>query len=195
MNLGQAISLAVISSAAISSQSALAQQIEEIVISSPIRDSQAAAIEAKRQAFNVKDIISSDAIGRFPDQNLADSLGRLPGIAIERDQGQARFINFRGSPFRWTSIAFDGIDVLGAENGRIPRFDSFPSVITSSVEANKAITPDMPGEAVAGFVNIQTFSPFDREGFSLSLEGGMGEQNLGNGDVEKLNGRLSYSND
>ncbi len=169
--------------------------IEEIIVSSPIRDSQAAAIEAKRNAFNVKDIISSDGIGRFPDQNLADSLGRLPGLAIERDQGQARFINFRGSPFRWTSIAFDGIDVLGAENGRIPRFDSFPSVITSSVEANKAITPDMPGEAVAGFIDIKTFSPFDKEGFGLSLEGGAGTQQLGDGDVEKLNGRLSWSND
>ena len=121
------------------------------VTASPIRDSQAAAISLKREADNVLDVISADTIGRFPDQNLADSLGRLPGIAIERDQGQARFINFRGAPFRWTAIAFDGIDVLGAENGRIPRFDSFPSVITSAVEAHKAITPDMDGAAVGGF--------------------------------------------
>ena len=196
MNLKLAIKLALAPALLTYGSCAFAQsQIEEIVVSSPIRASQAAALESKRQAFNVKDIISSDTIGRFPDQNLADSLGRLPGLAIERDQGQARFINFRGSPARWTSIAFDGIDVLGADNGRIPRFDSFPSVITSSVEANKAITPDMPGEAVAGFVNIHTFSPFDREGFGLSLEGGAGEQQLGDGDVSKLNGRLSWSND
>ena len=163
------------------------------VTASPIRDSQAAAISLKREADNVLDVISADTIGRFPDQNLADSLGRLPGIAIERDQGQARFINFRGAPFRWTAIAFDGIDVLGAENGRIPRFDSFPSVITSAVEAHKAITPDMPGEAVSGFVNIRTFNPFDREGLSVSVEAGAGEQELGGGDVGKYNARLSWS--
>lgn len=166
-----------------------------VITATPIRDSQAAAIEAKRQSDNVIDIVSADTIGRFPDQNLADSLGRVPGLAIERDQGQARYINFRGAPFRYTSIAFDGIDVPGAENGRIPRFDAFPSVITSRIEVNKAITADMPGEAVAGFVNIETFSPFDREGFSFSAEAGYGQQELGDQDIDKYNGRVSYSND
>ncbi len=61
-------------------------------------------------------------------------------------------------------------------NGRIPRFYRFPSVITSTVEANKAITPDMPGEAVSGFINIRTFNPFDTEGLGASLEVGYGEQ-------------------
>jgi len=172
------------------------ERIEEIIVSAtPIRDSQVAALERKKNASNIADIISADMVGRFPDQNLADSLGRVPGLAIERDQGQARFINFRGAPFRFTSIAFDGIDVPGAENGRIPRFDSFPSAITSSIEVNKAITPDMPGEAVAGFINIETFKPFDREGLAFSLEAGWGEQELGNVGIDKYNGRISYSND
>ena len=95
-----------------------ARQDTIVVTATPIRDSQAAAIAAKRIADNVVDVLAADTIGRFPDQNLADSLGRVPGLAIERDQGQARFINFRGAPFRYTKIAFDGIDVLGAEDGR-----------------------------------------------------------------------------
>ena len=100
-----------------------ARQQTVIVTGSPIRDSQQAAIDAKRNADNVVDIIAADTIGRFPDQNLADSLGRLPGIVIERDQAQPRFISFRGAPFRYTAIAFDGVQVPGAENGRTPRFD------------------------------------------------------------------------
>ncbi|MCB2107474.1 MAG: TonB-dependent receptor [Rhodobacteraceae bacterium] len=171
-------------------------QIEELVVRArPIRDSQAEALRQKQEADNVVDIIAADTIGRFPDQNLADSLGRIPGLAIERDQGQARFINFRGAPFRYTSIAFDGIDVPGAEGGRVPRFDSFPSVITSAIAVNKAVTPDMPGEAVAGFIDIQTFSPFQYEGLNVALEGGYGNQNLGDVAIEKYNGRMSYSND
>lgn len=171
-----------------------ADQMDVVVITgTPNRDSQEAAIEAKRDADNVVDIISADTIGRFPDQNLADSLGRLPGIAIERDQGQARYINFRGAPFRYTTIAFDGVDVPGAENGRVPRFDSIPSVVTRAVEANKAVTPNMPGESVAGYVNIRTFDPFEYDGFSASLEAGYGEQELGGGPVNKYNGRISYS--
>ena len=170
--------------------------LEEVLVSgSPIRDSQQAALDTKRNADNTVDVIAADTIGRFPDQNLADSLGRVPGLAIERDQGQARYINFRGAPFRYTSIAFDGIDVPGAENGRIPRFDSFPSVITSSIEANKAILPSMPGESVAGYININTFSPFSKEGFGISADVGTGEQDLGGGDVSKLGARLSWSDE
>lgn len=193
------LALAVAASAAGISVPTIAQQatapVEEVyVVATPIRDSQAAAITKKREALNAVEIVASDTIGRFPDQNLADSLGRLPGLAIERDQGQARYINMRGAPFRYTTIAFDGIDVPGAENGRIPRFDSFPSVITSQIEANKAILPSMPGESVAGFINIHTFSPFSKEGLGLSADMGLGEQALGGGDISKLGLRSSWSN-
>ena len=166
-----------------------------VVTATPIRDSLESALTSKKKALNVVDVIAADTIGRFPDQNLADSLGRVPGLAIERDQGQARFINFRGAPFRFTSIAFNGIDIPGAENGRVPRFDSFPASITSGIAVNKAITADMPGEAVAGFINVETASPFDRDDFFFSVEGGLGNQELGDVRTERLNGRIGFSND
>ena len=172
------------------------ETVEEVIaIGKSIKTSQMAAIEAKRSANNVADIISADAIGRFPDQNLAAALGRIPGVSIERDQGQARYINFRGSPKRYTTIAFDGIDVPGVENGRVPRFDAYPAVITSQVVANKAVTADMPGESISGYINVKTFRPSDIDGWATSLEIGRGEQDLGGGDIERTNARVSYSDD
>jgi len=166
---------------------------ETVVFGTSIAQSEASAILAKRDALNVVDAISADTIGRFPDQNLADSLARVPGIAIERDQGQARYVNLRGAPFRYTAIAFDGIDVPGAENGRIPRFDSFPAVITRQLKVNKAIMANMPGEAVSGFIDIETHSPFDQEGLGAAVDFGLGEQDLGGGDVDRRAARLSWS--
>lgn len=166
---------------------------EVVTFGSPIRDSQKAAIEEKRNADNYLDVVSADTIGRFPDQNLADSLGRMPGLAIERDQGQARYINFRGAPFRYTSLAIDGLTIPGAENGRVPRFDAFPAVITRRISANKAITPAMPGEAVSGFINIESFNPFDADGWSVSSDIGSGRQELGDGDVARYSLRMSWS--
>lgn len=176
---------------------ALAEEsIEEIVVvGKSIKASTQSSIDAKRMADNVADVISADAVGRFPDQNLADALGRVPGISIERDQGQARYISFRGSPKRYTTTAFNGVDVPGVENGRIPRFDAYPSVIASQIVANKAITADMPGESVSGYINVKTFTPGDIDGWGFSMELGTGEQDLGDGDVSKSNARLSYSND
>jgi len=170
--------------------------IEEVIVTGKsIRASQMASIEAKRAADNVADVISADAIGRFPDQNLADALGRIPGMSIERDQGQARYINFRSAPKRYTTVAFDGIDIPGVQNGRVPRFDAYPAVITSQVVANKAITADMPGESVSGYIDVKTFSPSDIDGWAASIELGTGEQDLGGGDVERKNARVSFSND
>ena len=173
-----------------------ADTIEEVVVTAKsIKTSQQAAIDAKRMADNVADVISADSLGRFPDQNLADALGRVPGISIERDQGQARYISFRGSPKRYTTTAFNGVDVPGVENGRIPRFDAYPSVVASQVVANKAITADMPGESISGYINVKTYSPEDYDGWALSMEVGTGEQDLGGGDMSKSNGRLSYSDE
>ncbi len=191
-----ATAIATMVSAPVFAQQTTAPEITEVVtISTPIRDSQKAAIEAKRNADNYLDIVSADTIGRFPDQNLADSLGRMPGLAIERDQGQARYINFRGAPFRYTALAIDGLSIPGAENGRVPRFDAFPAVITRRIEANKAITPGMPGEAVSGYINIESFNPFDTKGFSMSSDLGFGQQDLGNGDVERYSLRTSWSDE
>lgn len=172
-----------------------ARQDTVVVVGSPIRDSQAAAIEAKRNADNVVDILAADTIGRFPDQSLAAALTRVPGLAVESDQGEARFVNLRGGRFRYTTISFDGIDVLGADDGRIPRFDSIPAIITSTVEANKAITPDLPGAPVLGHININTYSPFDKEGLGVAATAGTGQRTLNDGDLERYALRVSYSND
>jgi TonB-dependent receptor len=118
-------------------------------------------------------------VGRLPDQNIAQAAGRLPGLAVERDQGQARYVSLRGAPNYWTTLSFDGINVVSPE-GRDARFDSIPSAIASQIIVSKAVTPNMPGETVAGNVNIITRSAFDYNGFHLSAKAGYGVAELGN---------------
>ena len=86
---------------------------------------------------------------------MAQATGRLPGVAVERDQGQARYISIRGAPNYWTTLSFDGINVVSPE-GRDARFDSIPSAIAAQIIVSKAVTPDMPGETVSGNVNVIT---------------------------------------
>ncbi|MEM1086167.1 MAG: TonB-dependent receptor, partial [Pseudomonadota bacterium] len=172
-----------------------ARQETVVVTGTPIRDSQIAALAAKRNADNIVDVIAADTIGRFPDATLAASLTRIPGLAVESDQGEARFLNFRGGRFRYTTISFDDILVPGADDGRIPRFDSIPSIITSRIEASKAITPATPGGALLGHINIETYSPFDKEGFGFAGTYARGERTLRDADLERYGLRASYSND
>ena len=133
---------------------------------------------------------ASDSVGRLPDQNIAQAASRLPGISVERDQGQARYINLRGAPKTWTTLSFDGINVVSPE-GRDARFDSIPSAIAGKIIVSKAVTPDMPGETVAGNVNVITRSAFDYDGFHLAGKSGLGFAELG--DRKEYEGALVVS--
>ncbi|MEM6336476.1 MAG: carboxypeptidase-like regulatory domain-containing protein, partial [Bacteroidota bacterium] len=155
--------------------------LDEVVISaSPIAGSQAAALSRQRAAPVVLNVVASDAVGKFPDQNAAAALSRVPGVAVQRDQGQARYVNLRGAPQRWTTLAFDGVNVIGSE-GRVVRFDEIPAPIIQTIEVTKAISPDLPAESVAGRINVVTASAFDRPGPRVSAEIAPGFFELGGG--------------
>ncbi len=154
---------------------------EEIIVtgSRPIAESESAALEVQKNADSLVTVAASDAVGRLPDQNIAQAAGRLPGVAVERDQGQARYISLRGAPNYWTTLSFDGINIVSPE-GRDARFDSIPSAIASQIIVSKAVTPDMPGETVSGNVNVITRSAFDYSGLHVAGKAGAGVAELGN---------------
>ena len=171
-----------------------AASAEIVVSAAPLRESMAASIEIKREATNIVDAITADTAGRFPDQTVAGALARLPGIGVQRDQGQERYVQVRGAPTRWTVVSFDGINVLGAEE-RIFRFDSVPAALISTVQLNKTLLPEMPAEALAGRVNIKTYSAMRNKGFHMLVDGGYGFNDLGDGPQEQIAGRVSWAND
>lgn len=165
-----------------SAEAAPAQEVETVVVrgARPIAESERAALLVQRASPSLVSVVSADAIGQFPDQNIAFAVGRLPGVGIERDQGQARYVNLRGAPNTWTTISFDGINVVSPE-GRSSRFDNIPSILASQVIVAKAITPDMSGDTVAGNVNIRTRSAFDYPGFKANVKVSGGIMALGGG--------------
>ncbi len=103
---------------------------EDIIVKGtrPIAESEASALQVQRNADSLVTVLSADGVGRLPDQNVAQATGRLPGVAVERDQGQARYISLRGAPNYWTTLSIDGINIVSPE-GRDARFDSIPSAI------------------------------------------------------------------
>lgn len=174
------VAIATATPAAARETSEPAAEGDEIVVvgSRPIAESEAAALEVQKNSDSLVAVAAADGVGRLPDQNIAQAASRLPGLAIERDQGQARYVSIRGAPNYWTTLSFDGINVVSPE-GRDARFDSIPSAIASKIIVSKAVTPDMPGETVAGNVNIITRSAFDYSGFHFAGKLGGGYAELG----------------
>ena len=153
---------------------------DEIIVSGlrPIAESEAAALQIQKNSDSLISVAASDAVGRLPDQNIAQAAGRLPGVAVQRDQGQARYLSLRGAPINWTTLAFDGVNVISPE-GRDSRYDSIPSAIAAQIIVRKAVTPDLTGETVAGQIDIHTRSALDYKGYHLGGKAGGGYVELG----------------
>lgn len=174
------------------------EDAKEIVITGSIRSAQEAAIEVKRKLPNLADVASADAVGRFPDQNSAAALSRLPAVAVQRDQGQERYIQVRGAPNRWTSVSIDGIPLTGVDEGgdsRAFRFDAVPAVLLSQLVVNKSLTADQQADAIVATVDLQTYSAMDRKGFHVTGDAGYGLMEAGGGEQRQGSLRASWSND
>ena len=130
---------------------------------------QAGALNQQRNADSLRNIVSADAIGQFPDQNVAEALQRVPGLSIARDQGEGRFVIIRGIDPALSSTTINGLRVPGPEaDSRQVNLDVIASDLLERLEIVKAITPDMDGDSVGGNVALKSATAFDR-GNSLSL--------------------------
>lgn len=167
--------------------------VSELLVTArrPLAESEATALQVQRASDSLVSVLSADAVGDLPDQNIAFAVGRLPGVAVQRDQGQARYVNLRGAPVYWTTLSFDGLSVVSPQ-GRDSRFDNIPSAIASQISVQKAVVPSMPGDTVAGNIDIRTRRAFDYKGQKLTGKIGVGKVELGGGT--ELDTSLVYSN-
>ncbi|MER2178641.1 MAG: TonB-dependent receptor plug domain-containing protein, partial [Stenotrophomonas maltophilia] len=134
----------------------------------PQLESQTRAVDLKRSSDAIEDAVSSDAMGVYPDKNVAESLQRLPGVSVTRDQGEGRFVVIRGLDANLNSVSVDGIAIGTPEDSsRAAPLDVIPSDSTERLRVVKSPTPDMPGDAIGGAILVESASAFDREGRNL----------------------------
>jgi TonB-dependent receptor len=133
----------------------------------------AKAVNLERAAPALTNVVASDAVGAFPDKNLAEALQRIPGVEAVRDKGEGRFINIRGLDQIYNGISMNGIRMSTAEKGtRMMELDVISSTFISSMEVNKVNLPDMDTDDMGGSVNIKTRSGFDQDSMLLTVSSG-----------------------
>jgi TonB-dependent receptor len=126
------------------------------------------AIDLKRDSDAILDAVSSDAMGNYPDKNVAESLQRLPGVSVTRDQGEGRFVVVRGLDAALNSVTVDGLAIGTTEAGsRAAPMDLIPSESTERLKVVKSPTPDMPGDSIGGAIQVESASAFDRDGRAI----------------------------
>lgn len=158
--------------------------VADVVVTGVITDSVARSLNQQKNADGTINVLSADAIGRYPDPNVAESLQRVPGIAIQRDQGEGRYINVRGAPSAFTAVSVDGVAVPAVDPGtRAVDLDTLPSDIVSNIEVSKTLLPSQDADSIAGAVNIRTRSPFDTRRLAFSGYAGGSYNDYGGNDT------------
>ena len=155
------------------------------------REGQARALQQKRAADNVMEVVAADSLGKLPDGNAGEAVRRLPGVFAEIDQNEGRYIVVRGIDAGLNNITIDGITAGSPEAAtRGAAMDAVPADLISRIEVVKAVTPDMDHSAIGASINIVTPSAFDRKEsfFYGTLAGGY---NNGNDHIP-YNGSATY---
>jgi TonB-dependent receptor len=152
---------------------------EEKIVVTGQRASIRKAIIAQEAANNIVSVVSADDIGSLPDINAAEALARLPGVSVQRDQGEGRYVTVRGLGPDLNTVTINGALVPAPENGRRGvSLDVLPAGLIRSLEVTKTLTPDMDANSIGGTIEVKTLSAFDLPNKLLSVNLGGGYDTL-----------------
>ncbi|MEH6348603.1 TonB-dependent receptor [Pseudomonas sp. 3JA] len=123
------------------------------------------ALKEQRNADSIKSVVHADGVAQLPDENVAEAVQRLPGVSVERDQGEGRFVSVRGLGPDLNSVTINGTLVPAPESERrAVALDVLPSELVQSLSVIKTLTPDMDANSLGGTVDVKSLSAFDHKG-------------------------------
>ncbi|HUR57907.1 MAG TPA: carboxypeptidase regulatory-like domain-containing protein, partial [Opitutaceae bacterium] len=139
------------------------------------REGNALAITTRRNAGNVKEVISSDAFGSIADLNLGNFMLRLPGVSKEESEGEIIRIQVRGVDANLNALSIDGTRAANGSTrdfNRGSEIDKVPTDFIETIELTKAATPEMDADSIGGNINLRTKSALDRKGRRITYQFG-----------------------
>ncbi len=143
---------------------------------------EAEALNRQRVAANIVQVLPSEVINSLPNVNIADAVGRMPSVSVERDEGEAKYIQIRGTEPRLNAVTIDGIIVPSPENVRNVKLDTIPADLVESIEVNKTLMANMDADGIGGSVNLVSREATDEPYFAI--EGLYGHTPINGGRAE-----------
>lgn len=142
--------------------------VEEVVVTGQ-RASDRDSLRKKRDAISAVEVVSANDVGKLPDQNVAESVRRLSGVSVATDKGEGRYLIIRGIEPNLANVTINNQTASAPEpTDRNVKLDDIPSALIGSVTVVKSLTPDLDANAIAGQVDINTLTAFDRKKNILS---------------------------
>ena len=165
----------------------------DAIVVTGFRQSQRNAIASKRFSDSVSETISAEDIGKLPDNSIAESLARLPGLATQRLDGRAQSISIRGFAPDFNTTLLNGREQVSTGDNRNVEYDQYPSEVINRVDVFKTPFAGLVGQGLSGTVDLQTIRPlsYGKRVFALSARGELSDNGKLNSGTDNKGYRVS----
>src|SRR5882757_5092245 len=137
-------------------------EADTVMVTAGRLQGQAEAINIERMSADIVQVLPQGVITSLPNTNIADAVGRLPSVSLERDEGEGKYVQIRGTEPRLSNVTVDGVHLPSPENTRNVKLDAIPADLVDSVEVSKTLSANQDGDAIGGSVNLVTKSTADQ---------------------------------
>ncbi|MGO1070963.1 TonB-dependent receptor [Lysobacter sp. CA199] len=165
-----------------------------VVVVSGTRASIQKSQALKQDAIGTVDAVSAEDVGKFPDQNVADSLQRIAGVSVDRSGGESRYITVRGFGPEFNTVLLNGRTMATENSGREFSFDVLPSELISTAEVFKTSQANLSEGGIGATVNIKTRRPLDDKGFHIAGSVSAVDDSMSGETKPKFSGLISNTN-
>ena len=151
----------------------VASQNDQVLVTAERLLGEAEAINIERMADDIVQVLPSKVILSLPNTNVADAVGRLPSVTLERDEGEGKYVIIRGTEPRLSNTTIDGVEIPSPESYvRNIKLDIIPADLVDRIEVSKTLSANQDADAIGGSINLVTKSAGERPTYELSGIGG-----------------------
>jgi TonB-dependent receptor len=151
----------------------VASQSDQIIVTAERLQGEAEAINIERLSDNIVQVLPSKVITSLPNTNIADAVGRAPSVSLERDEGEGKYVQIRGTEPRLSNVTINGVNVPSPEGTvRQIKLDSVPANLVERIEVFKTLSADQDADGIGGTVNLVTRTAGEKATYNFGGSGG-----------------------
>lgn len=151
----------------------VASQNDMVLVTAERVSGEAEAINIEKLSENIVQVLPERVINSLPNTNIADAVGRLPSVSLERDEGEGKYVQIRGTEPRLTNVTINGVNTPSVEgNVRNIKLDAVPADLVERIEVFKTLSSDQDADGIGGTVNLVTRTPGEKATYRLGGTGG-----------------------
>ena len=151
----------------------VASQSDQVIVSAERLQGEAEAINIERTSDDIVQVLPERVITSLPNTNIADAVGRVPSVSLERDEGEGKYVQIRGTEPRLSNVTVNGVNLPSPEtNVRNIKLDAVPADLVERIEVFKTLSADQDADGIGGTVNLVTRTAGEKATYALGGTGG-----------------------